>query len=455
MKDHKIRIKNYLTTTCGASAEELCRYLGVTKATISRQLQFCNDWVVRFGAARSCRYYAVRRILRNEYQWPIYRITETGTMEEGGRLTSIHPSHWHFEASKNLCLFNKGEFKQGVYPGLPWFLENMRPQGFLGRLFVNQYASSLRIGTDASLWKPEDLLHALLAHGVDCPGNLIIGEEVAKKFQHQRLEQINFRQLKDRCDLYPQLADQALRGTSVGSSAGGEQQKFTTTLENNTEIKHVIVKFSPPINTPSGRRWADLLLCEQLALEILMEGNIPAASTEIIEAEGRIFLESARFDRCGQHGRRGVYSCIHFDAAYYGELDDWHFFADRLDADQWVPPSDTKTLRLLYAFGTMIGNTDMHFGNISLLQEGNGSLRLAPCYDMLPMLYAPQKTGEILTKKFLIAAPSPSGHESWKQAFPYALKFWEKVQTHPLIDPSFKEMVRDNSIHISEIMKSL
>ncbi len=455
MNAHQSLIISYLKKTYGAAAEELCRAADIAQPTLSRQLAALGSEVVRFGSARSTRYYGIRRILRNEYQWPIYRVMESGELEKGGILTSVYPNQWHFEAENSLSVFNQGDFNNGIYPGLPWFLENMRPQGFLGRVFVKQYASHLRLGSDARLWTSEDLLSALLSHGVDCPGNLIVGNDAAKIYQHQRHEQRPLPQLESRSTLYPDFASGVLRGNAAGSSAGGEQQKFTTALASAAGDRHVIVKFSPPLDTPAGRRWGDLLVCEHIASEVLNENRIPAAHSEVIIADNRIFLESTRFDRRVGHGRLGSYSCMNFDAAYYGDLDDWHAFANRLDSGKWLPEADTRTLRILYAFGTMIGNTDMHFGNISLLQENNGSLRLAPSYDMLPMLYAPLSNGEVIEKSFSVIPPTPSEYESWQHAFPISQSFWERVQSHPLIDPTFKEIIAGNAKKVQESMKGI
>ncbi len=38
----------------------------------------------------------------------------------------------------------------------------------------------------------------------------------------------------------------------------------------------------------------------------------------------------------------------------------------------------------------LIGNTDRHFGNVTLFDRYEGPFELAPAYDMLPMLFAPQ-----------------------------------------------------------------
>jgi len=50
----------------------------------------------------------------------------------------------------------------------------------------------------------------------------------------------------------------------------------------------------------------------------------------------------------------------------------------------------------LLQFGRLIGNTDMHSGNLSVKVQGQtlaeiarGQCELAPCYDMLPMRFKP------------------------------------------------------------------
>ncbi len=51
---------------------------------------------------------------------------------------------------------------------------------------------------------------------------------------------------------YVELAEEAMAGTTAGSSAGGEQPKFTTSILpiNHGETESVIVKFSPADDKP-------------------------------------------------------------------------------------------------------------------------------------------------------------------------------------------------------------
>ena len=49
----------------------------------------------------------------------------------------------------------------------------------------------------------------------------------------------------------------------------------------------------------------------------------------------------------------------------------------------------------LPCFGTLIGNSDMHSGNLSFVAERGRPYNLAPAYDMTPMALAPRTGGGI------------------------------------------------------------
>ena len=75
----------------------------------------------------------------------------------------------------------------------------------------------------------------------------------------------------------------------------------------------------------------------------------------------------------------------------------------------------------------MIANTDMHFGNVSLFVTdfAAGKFKLAPCYDMLPMLYRPgAHQDELGPTPFTAPAPGPDDLSAWPQAVELAQRFW-------------------------------
>jgi len=225
------------------------------------------------------------------------------------------------------------------------------------------------------------------------------------------------------------VADAALAGEDIGSSAGGEQPKFTALLRDGSDVRAVIVKFSERTSTPAGQRWADLLHCEHLAGEVLREHGIAAAESEIVHADGRVFLQSTRFDRTPALGRRGLVSLAALDAAYYGHgRIDWWKFAPQLQRDGWLMADDARSLALRGWFGALIGNNDMHLGNASLVLTNARPLALAPSYDMLPMALRPASTGEVVPRVLDIVPPLPDQRDRWNEAAGLASLFWQRAQ---------------------------
>ncbi|MBK7396231.1 MAG: HipA domain-containing protein [Myxococcales bacterium] len=168
----------------------------------------------------------------------------------------------------------------------------------------------------------------------------------------------------------------------------------------------------PPLDASrSARRWADLLLCEHLALETLRAGGVAAARSAYVELDGRAYLEVERFDRTA-HGRVAVVSGTTVDAEFVGS-GAWVALAEGLVGQQRLSREGLDGVRLLHLFGGLIGNTDMHLGNIAFFTDDYATFRLAPAYDMLPMALRPTTHGEL--PKVEPALPMP-GDEAWARA---------------------------------------
>jgi hypothetical protein len=52
---------------------------------------------------------------------------------------------------------------------------------------------------------------------------------------------------------------------------------------------------------------------------------------------------------------------------------------------RWITASVLDQIQAIWWFGRLIGNTDMHLGNLAFVP----GLNVAPVYDMLPAMYAP------------------------------------------------------------------
>jgi serine/threonine protein kinase HipA of HipAB toxin-antitoxin module len=227
-----------------------------------------------------------------------------------------------------------------------------------------------------------------------------------------------------------------MAGTPAGSSAHGEQPKFTALLKEGEGLRHMLVKFSPPRATPLGQRWSDLLFAEHLAHQHLREHGIDACNSRVLEYADRTFLEIERFDRTASEGRRGVTSLLAVDTARYGQLDNWIAAAERMNAQGLISGDAMETIRLLSAFGELIGNTDRHFGNLSFYDRYDGKFGLAPIYDMLPMLFAPQ-SDQIVARELQPSGPSASTLQLWPRARQMAEVYWDRLRQHDGISREF------------------
>ena len=429
-------------------ASDLATSLGVSQPTISRLLSgMRSEGLITIGKARSSRY-AMRRPLAEQGSiWPLYTINEDASASLVGQLHALEARQWYLSQDKPWnTLRATADFRNGIFPGIPWFLYDLRPQGFLGRSFAQTYATSLGGPLDPRLWSDDIIISALIRFGQDLPGNFILGESMLAAAQMRMLSAPNAIPAQERENIYPQEAENILTGQLPGSSAGGEQPKFTTCIKNNDgTVRHVIVKFSGAAGRPEDERWADLLHAEHIANTVLSENNIPSADTCIIKANGRTFLESTRFDRKGNHGRRGLTSLEALDSAFFGELNTpWTAAAKRLSSEGWLSEDQSERLTLLWWFGTLIGNSDMHYGNISLFLNATSPLELAPTYDMTAMRYRPNAEGILSNDPLSPPPPPPESLNSWGKAAIVAKQFWSQIAETTEVSQTFRDIAEQN-----------
>lgn len=418
-------------------ARQILAALGVSQPTLSRLFAGAGDAIVRVGRARATVYAATREVPGAGRSWPVYRIDEQGRPAVAARLHALAPRSWWYQAEPPSASWLHGDYASGIFPGLPWFLDDLRPQGFLGRAFARRHAGDLGLSPDLQRWSAEDVLRVLTRFGTDLPGDFVIGDLALERFERAGLEPMQAVAESDRATRYDALAAAAIAGELPGSSAGGEQPKFTVSVEGSQGLRHLLVKFSPPQGSTTGTRWTDLLLCEHLAGEVLRENGLAVSKTAWFESGERGYLEVTRFDRVGARGRRGFVSLHALESAYYGYLDDWWSASDRLLADGWLGASNADSLRVLWWMGRLIGNTDMHFANVSVALTPQRPLSLAPAYDMLPMHYRPSASGEVTTVPLRLPIPPPAHRDVARRAATIAQEFWRRVGADSRISDSF------------------
>ena len=358
-----------------AHARQLIDIIGISQPTLSRSISGMGPEIVRIGAARSIQY-ALRDTTRGFAEVPVYRVSAEGQIRRLGLLVPVRPDGFVMLQDEGTTLH---------FESLPWWIRDMRPAGFLGRAFAISFAAKLGLPADISAWTDAHSLRALIQHGDDLVGNLLLGDIARARFI-----QASAPVPIDVTD-YPALAEAAERGEVAGSSAGGEQPKFVA-----YNGRHVLVKFTAQSDNMVTGRWRDLLLAEHLVGRVLTDSGLPAVVSRIVDIGPRRFLEVERFDRVGPLGRRGVHSLTSLDSEFVGDaVSPWPVLAARLATSGVITSEAAEVATILYSFGVLIGNTDMHNGNLSFVSAHGRPYEIAPAYDMLPMAFRPGSSGNL------------------------------------------------------------
>jgi hypothetical protein len=426
-------------------ASLICQQLQISQPTFSRLWKDAGPDITSFGAARSTQYAMTRPIADLGTTLPLFMVDRDGATAPFGELRTLQGNWYVFTPANGLPL--------QVTEGLPFFLQDLRPQGFLGRL-VPRMHRDLLLPEKIQDWSDDHMLVYLARRGENLSGNLIVGNESYRRFLSLRgAGDVDVPMDSSRTLIYPDLALRANQGEVVGSSAGGEQPKFTSAVtREDGEIEHVLVKFSPQRDTANGRRWADLLIAEHLAMDVLRRHDLPASKSEIVMTDSRVYLEVVRFDRFGVSGRAPVVSMAGLDGML-GALDkNWTQSTQLLVDKRRLSIKDYEMIRLLDVYGALIGNSDRHPGNLSLSWQADGKFALAPVYDMLPMMYRPNTQGEIVERTFDLSVLDKLDLSSLAKAQKMAMDFWGVVDQDARISGEFKVIAQR---HVEVIVRGL
>lgn len=435
MSRHSDGIQTHLARS-PLSVRQLIEYMGISQPTISRAIAALGDELVRIGRGPSIQY-ALRDAGRGIGDIPVYRVSAEGQIRQLGTLVPVRPDGFVMQQIDGNCLHSDA---------LPWWLFDMRPQGYLGRAYAARHAAMLGLPGNPKEWSDTHVLRSLLAHGHDAIGNLLLGNVARDHF----LSASAARPLgvDEKPARYIQLAEEAGRGELPGSSAGGEQPKFVTCAETPQGPRHLIVKFTVAGNNPLTERWRDLLLAEHLALETLAAAGIPAVQTWLVDVGQQRFLEVERFDRVGPLGRRGLFSLAALDAEFVGAASGWAGITQALVRSGHIEPEAAQGAALLQAIGTLIGNTDMHAGNLSFIAEQGRPYSLAPAYDMLPMGFAPGSSGTIPSNLPAATIYADIAPETWRRAEQVARTYLDRLRHEPAFSPSFQPCLATLADHL-------
>ena len=426
------------------SGTQMAKDLGISQPTVSRALAAMAGEVMQVGQKKGSRY-VLRDTGRGFGDVPVFRVDALSKLHELGVLSPVRPDGFVFTQADGLQVHSDG---------LPWWLLDLLPQGYLGRAYAAHHGATLGLPSNLKEWTDNHALRALLVHGHDGVGNLLLGPTSREKFIAMPYPVAL--SLLEKPMAYARLAQGASQGDSPGSSAGGEQPKFTAYAQTSAGPAHVLVKFSELPNSPVSQRWRDLLLAEHLALTTLRDAGVAAADSAVIDHLDQRFLEVARFDREGVMGRKALVSLRALDAEFVGDAHQaWPVLVKHLTALGVVTPEAADATELLWAFGVLMGNTDMHAGNLSFVSDTGRPYQLAPAYDMTPMAFAPNSGGKLNNTIPSLALHASVRNDFWRQALVMAQSYLAALDKCNQFSNEFQVCIDALEVHLNSASQQI
>ncbi len=133
------------------------------------------------------------------------------------------------------------------------------------------------------------------------------------------------------------------------------------------------------------------------------------------------------------------------DSEYVGDGADWPISLNALFENNLISDEHLFDACVLWEFGYLINNTDMHLGNISLAMDGN-IFRVLPAYDMCSMGFRPH--GDEVPAYHFKPAPLHSrlntlsdNQNAMARVVDMAVDFWQRVAADTRISNELREFL--------------
>lgn len=128
----------------------------------------------------------------------------------------------------------------------------------------------------------------------------------------------------------------------------------------------------------------------------------------------------------------------------------WPVLVNSLVTEGHVHPDAATGTARLWAFGMLIGNTDMHHGNLSFISSHGRPYHLAPAYDILPMGFAPRTGGAIVNELRPASLPEVISRDIWQEALGLAEDFFVIASSCERFSANFVPCLETLRHHLDE-----
>ena len=127
-----LSIRDYLSRGA-ATSKEIQAATGLSQAAVSRQIRGMGDSIITLPSGRSPRYALTRNAFGGDDKLPLFMVDAHGNNAPVAIIRPLAHGGFFVEALTGMPSVLLGEGKNGLYEDLPYFLDDLRPQGFLGR----------------------------------------------------------------------------------------------------------------------------------------------------------------------------------------------------------------------------------------------------------------------------------------------------------------------------------
>lgn len=160
-----------------STSKEIQAATGLSQTTIARKIRKMGDQVIAIPDGRTVKYAATCNAFNSGNNIPLSIIDEVGKPHLIAHLRPLIHGGYFVEPVKKLPSLLLGESRIGLYEDLPYFLYDLRPQGFLGRQVAKRIASQCDdFPSDPRNWNSNHIGRYLISNGDDLPGNFIFGD---------------------------------------------------------------------------------------------------------------------------------------------------------------------------------------------------------------------------------------------------------------------------------------
>ena len=267
------------------------------------------------------------------------------------------------------------------------FFENLTPEGESFEILTKDHASGNKI------------FSILDRFGGDCAGAVAFYETTPANNPDETLYEISSSKMVQIIDKLPEDPLLTSLENPPRLSLAGVQSKFAVYKFNNKYYRSDDKYPTTHIIKITNKRFPDLLKNELFCMRLAQIMRLDVPNAALKTSKEHLYLEIERFDRQIKKGivRRihqedfcqalGIVSTKKYQTGGGANLKDCYNIIEKFSENQFI---DVTRFIEWIIFNYLIGNTDAHAKNVSLLHTETG-IRLAPFYDLLSTEVYPEK----------------------------------------------------------------